>query len=153
VDRDNKTKIITATVEYMKDGEAGISIHSELQGVDLGCDDDGNPITSCVILPVDHAPNKPLKGDLRTAYQALCECINEVGKPDPSSARSGTKMTCPASVWRARFYQLKMSSSDKRDSKKRAFNRAAKELKELDFIDVYDDVVWLTGQVGQGGTK
>jgi AAA domain len=43
------------TVEYMKDGAEGDVIASALQVVTVGTDDDGEPVTSCVIVPVDSA--------------------------------------------------------------------------------------------------
>ena len=50
-------------VEHMKDGQAGAVCASRLESVDLGCDDDGDPITSCVIVPVDG--EKPSEDDAR----------------------------------------------------------------------------------------
>ena len=40
---------VTCTVEYMKDGPEGDEIHSKLELVDVGMDDDGDVITSCVV--------------------------------------------------------------------------------------------------------
>ena len=36
------------TVEYMKDGAEGDTIVSRLENVEVGIDEDGDPITSCV---------------------------------------------------------------------------------------------------------
>jgi len=47
--------IITAKVEFMKDGEAGAVIGSRLEPVLLGTDDDGDPQASCVIVSADVA--------------------------------------------------------------------------------------------------
>lgn len=49
---------ITCTVEWMKDGPEGDEIHSRLEVVEVGTDDDGDPITSCVVVPAD-APATP----------------------------------------------------------------------------------------------
>ncbi|RBP18158.1 AAA domain-containing protein [Roseiarcus fermentans] len=47
---------IVATVEYAKDGETGLVIVSRLKPVVVGTDeDDGEPITSCVVEPVEEA--------------------------------------------------------------------------------------------------
>jgi hypothetical protein len=43
---------IVATVENAKDAEAGLEIVSRLVVVDIGTDEDGDPVTSCVIEPV-----------------------------------------------------------------------------------------------------
>ena len=52
VKRDAADNII-ATVELMKDGLQGDEFASRLEVVELGLDDDGDKITSCVIVPVE----------------------------------------------------------------------------------------------------
>jgi len=47
----DKSGTIIATVEFMKDGEDGETIASRLEQVDLGLDEDGETITSCVVVP------------------------------------------------------------------------------------------------------
>ncbi len=54
---------ITIKVEHMKDGDATTPMASMLERVELGIDDDGDPITSCVILPIEGGS---LKGKART---------------------------------------------------------------------------------------
>jgi hypothetical protein len=61
VERDsNGTGTITATVEHMKDDEAGATVTSRLERVELGEDDDGEIMSSCVIVACDDeaAPQK-----------------------------------------------------------------------------------------------
>lgn len=58
VSRDENGNIIT-TVEWLKDGTEGDIIVSWLQLAPLGPDEDGEPITSCVVLPVEGEPLKP----------------------------------------------------------------------------------------------
>jgi len=54
VERDsNGTGTITATVEHMKDDEAGATVVSRLERVELGADDDGEAMSSCVIVACD----------------------------------------------------------------------------------------------------
>lgn len=47
---------IVVTVEYLKDGPEGDTIVSRLEQVEVGTDEDGEQITSCVVVPVDGAP-------------------------------------------------------------------------------------------------
>ena len=64
---------ITAMVEYMKDGREGDEIHSKLEVIEVAIDDDGQPITSCVVVDAD----KPTAGDRQltpnqaTAFEIL----------------------------------------------------------------------------------
>jgi AAA domain len=55
IERDKADNII-AKIEHMKDGEAGATIVSRLDRVELGDDDDGDPISSCVIVPAEARP-------------------------------------------------------------------------------------------------
>lgn len=49
---------ITSTVELMKDGPEGEQEFSRLQPVEVGIDDDGDPITSCVVVPAEVSQSK-----------------------------------------------------------------------------------------------
>jgi AAA domain len=51
IKRDAANNLVT-TLERSKDGETGLEIISRLVRVNLGNDDDGDPITSCVLEPV-----------------------------------------------------------------------------------------------------
>jgi hypothetical protein len=51
VRRDEETKERSARLVKLKDGEDGWIKGFELQSVELGIDDDGDPITSCVVRP------------------------------------------------------------------------------------------------------
>jgi hypothetical protein len=59
VSRDEATDKLVSKVEWMKDGTEGDVIASRLQVAELGPDEDGQPITSCVIVPAESETNKP----------------------------------------------------------------------------------------------
>jgi hypothetical protein len=44
---------ISVTVEWMKDGEEGDTVGSRLEQVEVGTDEDGETITSCVVVPTE----------------------------------------------------------------------------------------------------
>jgi hypothetical protein len=58
--------IITSTVELAKDMEEGATFASKLEKVELGLDQDGDPITSCVIIPAQ-------EGDLARGSQGKAQ--------------------------------------------------------------------------------
>jgi hypothetical protein len=66
VERD-KDGVITATVEHMKDAEAGIVLASKLERIELGTDPDGDVLSSCIIVPTD----VPIKGPKLSKTNAL----------------------------------------------------------------------------------
>jgi len=70
---------ITATVEYAKDFEADARIACALQVVDVGTDEDGETITSCVVVPADLPPKDEPK--LTKKQQTMLGILREAG-PD-----------------------------------------------------------------------
>jgi hypothetical protein len=52
--RDGSGNIIV-TLEFAKDGPQGEEIVSKLEAVEVGTDEDGEPITSCIVLPAEAA--------------------------------------------------------------------------------------------------
>jgi hypothetical protein len=151
VERDAKGTI-TVTVEHMKDGDVSAPMGSRLERVDLGTDDDGDPITSCVIVPVEEgiAARKPkLPPAAKLALDQLQQLIAEAGETAPASNHvpPNTKV-CSAELWREHFYK---ASLGKRDTKKKAFGRAVTRLQELHLIGGWNDKAWLAGHAGHAG--
>jgi hypothetical protein len=74
VSRDAAGNIIV-TLEYAKDGPSSDAVVSLLEVVEVGIDDDGDPITSCVVVPAetsDTAKNATrVKGAAKSALEPL----------------------------------------------------------------------------------
>jgi len=68
VKRDASSNILV-TVECMKDGPEGDVIASRLEKVELDMDDDGDPLTSCVVVPVEASAAKVEIGPNLSANQ------------------------------------------------------------------------------------
>ena len=49
----DQTGVISATLEWLKDGPEGAEVYSRLEPVDVGTDDDGDPISSCIIVEAE----------------------------------------------------------------------------------------------------
>ena len=58
VKRDH-TGTICTTLEWMKDGPEGVEVYSRLEPVEVGADDDGDVISSCVVVEADPAVANP----------------------------------------------------------------------------------------------
>jgi hypothetical protein len=141
--------IITAMVEHMKDGEAGATIIAKLEPVDLGFDDDGDPISSCIIVPAQAQPKMPKLPDAaKLAFEKLQEVISEAGEPPPASnhiPQGPDIRVCSAILWRETFYKAYLG---KPDTKQKAFVRASTKLQELHLVGIWSETVWLTGHAG-----
>jgi hypothetical protein len=60
------TGIVTTTVELAKDMAEGATLSSCLEVVELGIDQDGDPITSCVVVPAPDSPKAQGKAQAKT---------------------------------------------------------------------------------------
>jgi hypothetical protein len=102
----------------MKDGPQGEEFASRLEVVEIGLDDDGDRITTCVIVPVDGLEpqkDKPKKlpAAAAKALKALYEIIDDAGiiPPHDSYIPPATK-TVTIEQWRAHAYKRGLCSSD-----------------------------------------
>lgn len=156
IERDEDTGVLVATVEFMKDGAAGATLRSRLEGVVLGHDDDGDTITSCVIVPAEgehfSGNEQKVHGAAKVALNILKEALTEHGQKVTSNHIPPNVPVVPVDLWRSYCDAGTITESDDRDTKKRVFNRASKRLQELKVIGVWRDQVWLAGQARQGGT-
>lgn len=143
-----KTRI--ATVTKQRDWPEGDKYAFELVAVDLGIDQDGDLVTSCVIevsdVPIHKPQERPLSGVARVAATALKETILAQGEtmPETSSIPRGVRAV-RIEHWRERFilrYGDERSNSTEAIS--RAFRRAKEDLLKRDVICISSPHVWMT---------
>ena len=147
----NKDGNVVATVEHMKDGPSGAVIASKLEVVELGVDQDGDPLTSCVVVPTEaEAAGKKLTKVQRFAFELLKKLITTEGVTPPAEANLpvGFKV-CLSDTWRKRFYLE--YPSDKQDTKKKALLRATLDLEEERLIVLWREYVWVRDERDKGG--
>lgn len=141
------------TVEKSKDGEAGQSHYFDLEVATLGTDDDGDPITSCVVIP-NASPRKKdgpkkLSHSQAVALEALKRIMvtePEIPIPAEVSERYGSdapSKVAKSSAWRKAAYLDGISGPDVTDeAKAKAFSRATNELVNREYVRQYDEWVW-----------
>ncbi|PIY00770.1 MAG: hypothetical protein CO070_03345 [Gallionellales bacterium CG_4_9_14_0_8_um_filter_55_61] len=87
-DGDNREWLIAKS----KDGEDGASHPFKLEVVELGIDEDGEPITSCVVHPLEDVAGSikkvppPKSGNQRAIWDALGEIFRKTGNVKPEGA-------------------------------------------------------------------
>ena len=79
----NKEGHIVATVEHAKDSEFGAIIASRLERVELGDDDEGDPMTSCVIVPAETVPKGPKLTVVQRFALELLERLVQTNSVEP----------------------------------------------------------------------
>jgi hypothetical protein len=157
VKRDGENAVVV-TVEHMKDGVEGEVIRSRLEMVELGLDDDGDPITSCVIVPADEGhtykrTKVKLSPSAAVGLRLLGDAILETGSTTSTHPRI-PKQTGHTGTddWRSYFYAGTIAEGTKRDSQKKAFQRVVAELQRAGIIGIWNDRVWIAGQRDIDGT-
>jgi hypothetical protein len=140
---------IVATVEYMKDGPQSEDIVSRLAIADVGIDEDGEPITSCVVEPVaagrkEAKPASPLPAAQKRALELLADAIARDGTIPQEDDHIPPKTLCVTeAVWRRYCYEGMISDSDKPDSQRKAFKRVSETLLAAGRIGKWGELVWL----------
>jgi len=144
--------LITAKVEYMKDGIEGEVVASRLEPVDLGGDDDGQPISSCIVAAADGEAGKVpiskprLTGQTKTALDLLHKALAEAGEIPPASHHiPGSVRVVRVDLWQRYCETGGLSAGEDESASRKAFKRARDRLRELNLICIWDVWVWPVG--------
>jgi hypothetical protein len=133
-------------VEWMKDGDAeGNELAFRLEHVVVGTDEDGEDISSCIVVPVeDDATPKPEKKSKLTpkdelARRALADITADQGKPPPATwgLPNGVQVV-PTETWRSTLLSRDVVEEDRR-----RFWDLKNRLKVKNIIAERDQLVWL----------
>jgi hypothetical protein len=147
--------LVCSKVEYMKDGPEGDETRSRLEVVELGQDDDGETMSSCVIAPADDeaaaeaAHVARLGGKNKIAFIQLKRAIADAGEIPPASSAipEGVKAVTTR-LWREYCYSAFISEPDTptantANAKQKAFKRAAEKLQADGHIGSWNDWAWI----------
>lgn len=148
VTRDASTKVATAEVTKQRDGETGAALAFSLEVAELGADEDGEPVTSCIVVAADGAPTgrvlAPVSGQARIALDQLRRAIEDAGEPLPASNHSPAgKRGVRVDLWR-RYCYAAFASAETADAKSKAFRRAMDTLQGRAVIGAWGEWAWCT---------
>jgi hypothetical protein len=146
--------LITTTVEWMKDGPEGDETASRFKviaGLDL--DEDGEPISSCVLEPVPHTPTrsavkaKKMTAANRIAFNTLIKALDKGGKEAPASNDiPASARVVEIDLWRECYYAaVPAENAIAKKSRGTAFRRAVESLQGdmPPVIGSWNDLVWI----------
>jgi len=136
---------IVATVEYMKDGPTGAEIVSFLENIVVGTDDDGEPITSCVVreTTMEAAPKKSggiTKAD--RALKVLFDLINDGETvPRPDDKHVPVAVTCVTHAkWKERLEKRAIINPE--GNPRQEFQRIRVTLENNGHIGTWEKLSW-----------
>jgi hypothetical protein len=148
---------VLMSVEWMKDASGeGETIASKLEVVEVGIDEDGDVISSCVVVESDQVPAKtrrkcksPAKG-AQIALAALQEAIRQAGQKAPASNHipDGARVVS-RNLWKEYACNRGIASADTtEDAKRKAFDRAFVALVAEELVGNWQDHCWLAQHAG-----
>jgi hypothetical protein len=132
ISRPDKDSPSTAKLTKQREMEIEGAWTFKLRAVELGTNRRGKPVTSCIVEPSEASPDNAdsperpvMSGDVRRAYEILCNLIAVEGRP--GYGVPDNRASVPEDWWRDRFYaEAKPGASQ--DTKQKAFRRAADSL-------------------------
>jgi hypothetical protein len=136
----------TIRVAKQRDGQDGLQFGFRLKVVEIGHDEDGDPVTSCVAVASDVASGtaKRITGAASIALRLLQNAIIDAGEKPPACTHiPPDTLAIRMELWRRYCDSGQVSDGDTPDAKRKAFKRAAVRLQEIGAIGVWGDWVWL----------
>lgn len=148
VTRDEETKIRTARLAKLKDGDDGLKLTFDLQSVTLGAYDDGKPITSCVVVPAQAEERtgrrRPLSPGQAKFLKTLDTAISQWGGVIPGENVYGVQY----SAFRDLYVTLHGQGRDP-GAIRTAISRDGDELWREDKIGRHEQWLWITSKGGE----
>jgi AAA domain len=150
VTRDN-TDIIIVTVEEMKDGPRGDVVTSRLDPIEVGVDEDGENITSCVVVPAENPPSPATRWSrgLTVFHDAVLTALLEHGRDHRPGGDGPVVKACPVSDVRTEHKRLYVHNGegDRSEAERKAWRRALKTARDSHLIGAENtkgqDLLWL----------
>lgn len=142
-----------AKVTKQKDSEPAPPIVFDLKVIELGQDEKGRPVTSCVVAHNDlriGADNRAdrLSDGQRIAFEILCQTLAETGSthghnvPEKALTFGFETRVCRLSEWASRTGAALYDPDKAPDTADRSYRRYKTKLQALGIIGVYEDFVW-----------
>jgi len=136
----------TWKVAKSKDGRDGDGEAFLLEQITLGQDDDGDPVTSCVVVlgePRKVGREPKLSATERMAFSALRRMEQTKGNAPPEGALDWVHVAVAEDDWRTECYAAGISTGDDPSAKRKAFQRARQGLMEKRMVGCRDDLYWI----------
>lgn len=140
--------IITAVVTKQRDGPTGYKFNYQLRQVDLGRDQDGDQITTCLVEPVDNAEagRVVVTEAAQGALSVLDKVLSEKGKVVRGPSYPGTPCVT-LEEWRDACMEIgAVSSSENHDTRARMFRKHRDQLTQSGLVLVRDQLVFKVQQ-------
>jgi len=114
-----------------------------LQGVFIGNDEDGEPVTSAVVQPTEPVKRAPrLSGQQKIAMQAFEDAIAHHGEKKHGDMFPDNRQCVSLDHWREYCDRHSLTSGEADSSRRTAFHKVKTALQDKEVIRVVDGYVW-----------
>jgi AAA domain len=141
---------VFVTVEFMKDGTEGETVASRLEILEIGMDEDGEAITSCVVVESDakragtSKRGRKLSRSAQIALKAIGSALEAHGEMAPASNYIPPNIRIVSlERWRDFAYAQGISGSESPDARRVAFKRGAEALFAEGVVGTWQEKCWL----------
>lgn len=153
IKRDDTTKVATATITKQRDGESGQVFPYRLKVIEIGTDEFGDAITSCVIEPCEGEASKPVQrgpaGQAKIALDLLRNAVAEHGEAfTPGGNFKGTFRSISVGHWRAAWKAARGHQGDTDEAIKKSFQRSTTKLQEHGIVGIWNGNAFIIGDKG-----
>lgn len=142
----------------MKDGPDGEETASRFQVVDyLALDEDGEPISSCVLEESDPPgpkpttkpkAKKPITYAAKIALDTLKKAVSVAGSAPPASKHIPTSArVVEVETWRRHHYAGTAIDGQTPEARKKEFQRVRQQLQVVGAIGLHSDLCWVVADV------
>ncbi len=141
--------VILAEARKQRDMAGGRVFAYTLREVELGRDQDGDPVTTCVVEPCEAPENRRRaapKGKAKVAMQALDDALGTAGQGRTNGALWPCGKCVKESEWADMCVRHSLSGSEDPQSQRREFRRQREKLRDQGFITLIDSYVWRAGK-------
>jgi hypothetical protein len=135
--------IVTVTQSKQRDMLGDKVFSYSLRTVELGIDEDGDPITSAVVEQAEYVkPQVRLVGAASIAMQALSDAIAHHGEQKGGDMFPLNRHVVTLERWREYCDRHSLTSGEGDSAKRTAFMRAKAKLQEKELVKIIDEYVW-----------
>jgi hypothetical protein len=150
IQRPDGAKTSVATVIKQKDGPEGAAYEFKLRSIQLGLDEDGDPVTTCIVEHINAEEviarrRQKLSGPQQRAFDILQRLIIDHGKPTEYGHEviPDKALSVALGQWRDECKRAGLSASESPAAQRKAVQRAMDDLVNIRVVGKYDEQVWL----------
>jgi RecA-family ATPase len=135
--------VIMAETKKQRDMKTDKVFAYLLEDVELGLDEDGEPVTSAIVQQTEPVARRPkLSAQQRIAIQALDDAIAVKGEKKHGDLFPQSRRCVSLTVWREYCDVHSLSSGDSDSAQRKAFHAVKSALHLKEIIRIVDDWVW-----------